>query len=53
MDIVTAREHNNIETIEGIALGEENAIQDDVDIWKYDSNTLQKNHCSSYMGLAV
>ena len=39
-DMVTASEHNNIDTIESIVLSEENDIQDDDAICKYDNITL-------------
>ena len=52
-DIFTTSEHNSIDSIECVVLGEDNNMQDDVDICEYDSNKLQQNHCLSCMGLAM
>ena len=36
------KEHKNIDILESIVLGEENDMQDGIDICEYDSNTLQQ-----------
>ena len=41
-DMVTASRENNIETIDSILQGEENDVQDDVDIYEYDCNRFQQ-----------
>ena len=43
-DVVTASEHNNINTIISIGLGDKNDMQDDVDMCEYDSNTMQQEN---------
>ena len=37
--MVTASKHNNIDTLETIVLGDENEMQDDLDICEHASNT--------------
>ena len=42
-DMLTTSGHIDFDTTESIVLGEENDKQNDVDICKYDSNTLQQS----------